>query len=143
MELDRIEALVTLMKEHGVAELELEDADTRVVVRFATGAVAPVVTAAAPAVVAPAAVGAAPPDVKGHTLESPMVGTFYRAPKPTSPPFCEVGDKVSKGQTLCIVEAMKLMNEIEADASGIVTEICVENAQPVQFGQPLFRIEPA
>ena len=143
MELERIEALMKLMKEHGVAELEYEDEAERLAVRFATAASAPVIQTM-PAMVgaaAPAPAGeAAPPQVEGHVVKSPMVGTFYRASKPGQPPFVEVGDRVSKGQTLCIVEAMKLMNEIEADVSGTVAEVCVENAQPVQFGQYLFRI---
>ncbi len=143
MELERIEALMKLMKEHGVAELEYEDEAERLAVRFATAASAPVIQAM-PAMVGAAASApageAAPPQVEGHVVKSPMVGTFYRASKPGQPPFVEVGDRVSKGQTLCIVEAMKLMNEIEADVSGTVAEVCVENAQPVQFGQSLFRI---
>lgn len=146
MELDRIEALMRLMKEHGVAELEYEDEAERLALRFATAAAAPLVQAAPVVAAAPAGPAAgsgdAPPKVEGHVVKSPMVGTFYRASKPDAPPFAEVGDKVSKGQTLCIVEAMKLMNEIEADASGVIAEICVENAQPVQFGQALFRIVP-
>jgi acetyl-CoA carboxylase biotin carboxyl carrier protein len=104
-------------------------------------AAAPVpVPAAAPA--APAA----PPkaaDKPGHVVTAPLVGTFYRAPSPESPPYVEVGAIVKKGQVLCIVEAMKLMNEIEAEVGGRVTEIFVQNATPVEFGQPLFRIEPA
>jgi acetyl-CoA carboxylase biotin carboxyl carrier protein len=82
-------------------------------------------------------------DKKGHIVTSPFVGTFYRSPAPDQPPFVEVGTVVRKGQVLCIVEAMKLMNEIESDVAGKVAEVLVENAQPVEFGQPLFRIEPA
>jgi acetyl-CoA carboxylase biotin carboxyl carrier protein len=77
----------------------------------------------------------------GHTLKSPMVGTFYRSPSPGSPSFVEIGQTVTKGQTLCIIEAMKLLNEIESDAAGIVKAILVENGQPVEYGQPLFVIE--
>jgi acetyl-CoA carboxylase biotin carboxyl carrier protein len=88
-----------------------------------------------------AAPPAAPAQPTGHTLKSPMVGTFYRAPSPGAPPFVEVGQSVSKGQTLCIIEAMKLLNEIESDASGTVKAILVENGQPVEYGQPLFLIE--
>jgi acetyl-CoA carboxylase biotin carboxyl carrier protein len=76
-------------------------------------------------------------------VTSPMVGTFYRAPAPDAPPYVEVGDRVSKGQTVCILEAMKLMNELECEVSGTIREICVENADPVEYGQVLFRIEPA
>ena len=83
------------------------------------------------------------PEKKGHVITSPFVGTFYRTPAPDQPPFVEVGSSVRKGQTLCIIEAMKLMNEIESEVGGKVAEILVENAQPVEFGQALFRIEPA
>jgi acetyl-CoA carboxylase biotin carboxyl carrier protein len=94
--------------------------------------------------VAQAAASAAPEnEKKGHLVASPFVGTFYRTPAPDQPSFVEVGSVVRKGQVLCIIEAMKLMNEIEADEPGKVTEILVENGQPVEFGQPLFRVEPA
>ncbi len=83
------------------------------------------------------------PEKKGHIITSPFVGTFYRTPAPDQPAFVDVGAPVRKGQTLCIVEAMKLMNEIESEVAGKVAEVLVENAQPVEFGQPLFRIEPA
>ena len=93
---------------------------------------------------APAAPASAPANEKpGHVVASPFVGTFYRTPAPDQPAFVEVGAVVLKGQTLCIIEAMKLMNEIEADEPGKITEILVENGQPVEFGQPLFRVEPA
>jgi acetyl-CoA carboxylase biotin carboxyl carrier protein len=97
---------------------------------------------AAPAALAPAP-GAKPEAKHGVVVTSPFVGTFYRAPSPDSPPFVDVGAVVKKGQVLCIVEAMKLMNEIEAEAPGKIAEIMVANATPVEFGQPLFRIEPA
>jgi len=83
----------------------------------------------------------APPDVDLHEITSPMVGTFYRAPSPDAKPFVEVGDQVSAGQVVCIVEAMKLMNEIQADADGVVTAILLENAKPVEYGQPLFKLK--
>jgi acetyl-CoA carboxylase biotin carboxyl carrier protein len=105
-------------------------------------AAAPVLHAA-PAAPAPAAPRAEKPEKPGALVTSPFVGTFYRAPSPESPPYVEVGAKVKKGQVLCIVEAMKLMNEIEAEVEGTVAEILVANATPVEFGQPLFRIEPA
>ncbi|HRE15213.1 MAG TPA: acetyl-CoA carboxylase biotin carboxyl carrier protein, partial [Usitatibacteraceae bacterium] len=89
----------------------------------------------------PAAEAATPAAPSGHTLKSPMVGTFYRSPSPGAPSFIEVGQAVTKGQTLCIIEAMKLLNEIESDASGVVKAILVENGQPVEYGQPLFVIE--
>jgi acetyl-CoA carboxylase biotin carboxyl carrier protein len=92
---------------------------------------------------APAAAAAPEGEKKGHLVNSPFVGTFYRTPAPDQPPFVELGSVVRKGQTLCIIEAMKLMNEIEADEPGKITEIFVENGQPVEFAQSLFRIEPA
>jgi len=88
-----------------------------------------------------AAAAAPAPEPAGHVLKSPMVGTFYRAPSPGAPAFVEIGQSVTKGQTLCIIEAMKLLNEIESDASGVVKAILVENGQPVEYGQPLFQIE--
>ncbi|HET9471573.1 MAG TPA: acetyl-CoA carboxylase biotin carboxyl carrier protein, partial [Usitatibacter sp.] len=90
---------------------------------------------------APATPAAAPEEPTGHTLKSPMVGTFYRAPSPGAPSFVEVGQSVTKGQTLCIIEAMKLLNEIESDVAGTVKAILVENGQPVEYGQPLFLID--
>jgi acetyl-CoA carboxylase biotin carboxyl carrier protein len=104
---------------------------------------APVPVALAPAPAAPAAkADAKPADKPGVVVNSPFVGTFYRAPSPDSPPFVDVGQTVKKGQTLCIVEAMKLMNEIESEVDGTVAEILVQNATPVEFGEPLFRIVP-
>ncbi len=103
-------------------------------------AAAPAVSA--PAAAAPAAAAASAAEKPGHVVTSPFVGTFYRTPAPDQPSFVEVGTVVKKGQVLCIIEAMKLMNEIEADVAGRVAEILVENAQPVEFGQALFRIEP-
>jgi acetyl-CoA carboxylase biotin carboxyl carrier protein len=91
----------------------------------------------------PTAPAASALEKKGHLITSPFVGTFYRNPSPDQPPFAEVGSVVRKGQTLCIIEAMKLMNEIESEVAGKVAEILVDNAQPVEFGQGLFRIEPA
>jgi len=120
-------------------------------VAAAPAAVAPLHVAAAVAapVPAPVVAGAAPkaaekaPEKPGHVVTSPFVGTFYRAPSPDSPAFADVGTVVKKGQVLCIVEAMKLMNEIEAEVDGKITEIFVLNATPVEFGEKLFRIEPA
>ena len=101
---------------------------------------APVAPASAP--LAPAAAAPAPP-AGTHILNSPIVGTFYRAPSPDAPSFCEIGSRVKKGQVLCIIEAMKLMNEIESDIDGVITEIYPQNAQAVEFGEPLFAIRPA
>jgi acetyl-CoA carboxylase biotin carboxyl carrier protein len=152
---DEVRKLIGILEEKNLAVFELEVEGLKV--KIARNAAVPA-PAAAPAPVAPAA--PAPPALgteaaqeaklqaaeiaKGHSLiVSPMVGTFYRAPDPTSAPFVDVGDTVKKGQTLCIIEAMKLMNEIEADIDGTIVEIYVENAKPVEFGQKLFSILPA
>ena len=143
MKPDKVEQILAMMKEFGVAELELEDGDHRLAVRMQGAAVvaapqpvAAVQQAAAPAAAPPAP--AAPP--AGEVVKSPMVGTFYRSPKPGAAPFAKVGDSVAVGATLCIIEAMKLMNEIESDVAGTIAEVLVEDGQPVQFGQPLFRV---
>jgi acetyl-CoA carboxylase biotin carboxyl carrier protein len=108
---------------------------------------APATTAITPASLPPAApapaAAAAPTAPPGHVVNSPIVGTFYRAASPDSPPFCEVGSRVKQGQVLCIIEAMKLMNEIESDIDGVITEIYPQNAQAVEFGEPLFAIRPS
>ena len=151
MDLRKLKTLIDLVAESGISELEVteENDKVRIVNKVQTVAVAaPVaapVVAAAPAPAAPAATAAEPatkpePVVEGTTVTSPMVGTFYRAPNPGAEPFVKVGDHVEAGQTLGIIEAMKLLNEIEAETSGTIKEICVENAQPVEFGQPLFII---
>jgi acetyl-CoA carboxylase biotin carboxyl carrier protein len=145
MDIDRLEALIKLMRENGVAELELEESGQRVGLKLAGAGVplaaAPLISAAPTATAAPTA-GSAPTPPVGHLIKAPMVGTFYRAPKPGQAPYVSKGDRVQKGQPLCIVEAMKLMNELESDVSGTVLEIMVENGKPVQFGQPLIRIQP-
>lgn len=151
MDLRKLKTLIDLVAESGISELEVteENDKVRIVNKVQTVAVAaPVaapVVAAAPTPAAPAATAAEPaakpePVVEGTTVTSPMVGTFYRAPNPGAEPFVKVGDHVEAGQTLGIIEAMKLLNEIEAETSGTIKEICVENAQPVEFGQPLFII---
>lgn len=154
MDLRKLKTLIDLVAESGISELEVteENDKVRIVnkVQTVTVASAPVVAAApapapAPAPAAPAAAPAAPaaaeePAVTGTPITSPMVGTFYRAPNPGAEPFVKVGDRVEVGQTLGIIEAMKLLNEIEAETAGVIKEICVENAQPVEFGQPLFII---
>jgi acetyl-CoA carboxylase biotin carboxyl carrier protein len=153
MDLDRIKALVNLVEESGIAELELSNRGETIRISKGGGMVvsapAPVAVPAAsnaPAAAPPTPAAAEPPAPRREGLRevaSPMVGTFYRAPSPDSDPYCRVGDTVEQGDVLCIVEAMKLMNEIEAEFSGIVREILVDNAQPVEFGQTLFLIEPA
>ena len=150
MDLRKLKTLIDLVAESGISELEVteENDKVRIVNKVQTVAVAAPAVADAPVVAAapaaaPAAAEAAPaaePVVEGKTVTSPMVGTFYRAPNPGAEPFVKVGDHVEAGQTLGIIEAMKLLNEIEAETSGTVKEICVENAQPVEFGQPLFII---
>ncbi len=144
MDLERIEALLKLMREYKVGEIAYEDEGLSVTVTMGGGAapaVAMAPVAAAPVHAAPEA-APAPAAPKGHVVKSPMVGTFYRSPKPGVPSFVEVGTKVKVGQVLCILEAMKLMNELESDVAGTVAEIYLGNASPVQFGQDLFRIIP-
>lgn len=151
MDLRKLKTLIDLVSESGVAELEITEGEDRVRIVNRNGA-APVqvhqpVTAAQPMPVPVPAPEAAPapapaaPQQTGTPLTSPMVGTFYRAPSPGADPFVKVGDTVKKGQVVCIIEAMKLLNEVEADMDGTVKEVCVENGQPVEFGQSLFIIE--
>ena len=154
MDLERIESLLKLLAEHDVSEFHFKDEAQTLRLRLGPppavasahlpGAVAAPVAMAAPAPAAAAA--SAPAEASGDeglvVVESPMVGTFYRSPSPGAPSFVEVGDSVGPGKTLCIVEAMKLMNEIEAEVAGTVVEIVADNAQPVQFGQALIKIRP-
>ena len=151
MDLRKLTTLIDLVSESGVAELEITEGEDRVRIVNRNGA-APVqvhqpVTVAQPMPVPVPAPEAAPapapaaPQQTGTPLTSPMVGTFYRAPSPGADPFVKVGDTVKKGQVVCIIEAMKLLNEVEADMDGTVKEVCVENGQPVEFGQSLFIIE--
>lgn len=141
MDLRKLKTLIELVETSGIGELEIQEGEERVrITRAAPPAPQPVVMQAGVAAVpaAPVAeVPAPPPEPEGHVLKSPMVGTFYRAATPGAKAFVEVGDTVQAGDTLCIIEAMKLMNEIEADQSGIVRQILAENGQPVEFGQPL------
>ena len=154
MDLRKLKKLIDLVQESGIGEIEITEGEEKVRICRQAPGVAPMMMApgmqpmqyaagagmpAAAPVAAPAP--AAPPEPKGHQLKSPMVGTFYRAPSPGAPPFIEVGQQVTKGQTLCIIEAMKLLNEIESDATGTVKAVLVENGQPVEYGQPLFTIE--
>ena len=146
---ERIREIVRIVQESGVAEIAIEESGMRVSVRRREEADAAAMPGApTPAPSAPTEQDIAPPSVDQPTdgvvrVEAPMVGTFYRAPSPGAPPFVEEGAVVSSGQTLCILEAMKLMNEIKADLDGTVRRINVENGQPVEFGQVLFEIEPA
>ncbi len=144
MDLRKLKTLIDLVAESGIAELEITEGEGKVrIVKFSQ-TVQPVAYApeAAPAPVAAAAPAApaAPVVPQGHTVKAPMVGTFYRAPNPGASPFVELGQSVKEGEPLCIIEAMKLLNEIEADKSGVIKEILVENGEPVEYGQPLFVI---
>lgn len=154
MDLRKLKKLIDLVEESGIAEIEVTEGEEKV--RITRSVAAPAVQTvyapavpvqAAPAAPAPSAAPAAPaapaPAVRdlSNAQKSPMVGTFYRAASPSTPAFVEVGQTVKAGDTLCIIEAMKLMNEIEAEKSGVVKEILVENGQPVEFGEPLFIIE--
>jgi acetyl-CoA carboxylase biotin carboxyl carrier protein len=151
MDLRKLKTLIDLVAESDIAELEVTEGESKVRIVKSSGAPqnqvvmmpqampqtisAPTApqAASAPAVVIPA-------EPEGHIVKSPMVGTFYRASSPGNPPFVEIGATVKEGETLCIIEAMKLLNEIDADASGVIKQILVENGQPVEFGQPLFVI---
>lgn len=153
MDIRKIKKLIELVEESGIAELEISEGEESVrisrtpanagypIMQQAYAAPAPQV--AAPVAAAPVAAepAAASNDISGHIVRSPMVGTFYRTPSPDAKPFIEVGQKVTAGETLCIVEAMKMMNQIEADKSGVVKAILVENGQPVEFDEPLVVIE--
>ena len=146
MDLRKLKTLIDLVAESGIAELEITEGEGKVrIVKFSQAvqpvAPAPVMQAAAD-VVAPAAapVPAAPAVPAGHVVKAPRVGTFYRAPNPGASPFVDVGQSVKEGEPLCIIEAMKLLNEIEADKTGVIKEILVENGEPVEYGQPLFVI---
>jgi acetyl-CoA carboxylase biotin carboxyl carrier protein len=150
MDLNKIKALLELLQDHDVSQFRYKDSDYSIQLGWgalpamAAPAAAAAVTAPATQVVPAAASDGSPSSLPpGHrAVESPMVGTFYRSPSPDSAVFVDVGTHVQQGTTLCIVEAMKLMNEIEAESAGTIVEILVDDAQPVQFGQPLFHIRP-
>ena len=160
MDLKDIKAIIDLMKKNSVSEFELEKEDFKIKLKRSPngGSVsavgfeeAPVVAYVPPAITAVqapggAAPGAAPaPAVAGTSeqeIKSPMIGTFYRAPSPEAGPYVEVGTEVNPDTVVCIIEAMKVMNEIKAEAKGVITQVLVENAKPVEFGQPLFKIRP-
>ena len=152
MDLRKLKKLIDLVEGSGIAELEVTEGEEKVkIVKGGTAgremvllspsaapALPQAAVAVAPQATAPAA--EAPTALEGHIVKSPMVGTFYRAGAPGAKPFVEVGDAVKAGQTICVIEAMKLMNEIEADKDGVVKAIMVENAQPVEYGEPLMMI---
>ncbi len=148
MDLRKLKTLIDLVSESNISELEITEAEGKVrivkageavPVQYVQGVAPTAVAAPVAAVAAPAP--AAAPAATGHVVKSPMVGTFYRASSPGAPSFVEIGSQVKEGQTVCIIEAMKILNEIEADKSGTVTQILGENGQAVEYGQPLFVIE--
>ena len=155
MDLRKLKKLIDLVQESGIGEIEITEGEEKVrisrqgpggaPIMMAAPAMQPMAMPAAAGTAAPAAAAppapAAPAEPQGHVVKSPMVGTFYRAPSPGAPSFAEVGQAVTKGQTICIIEAMKLLNEIAADATGTIKSILVENGQPVEYGQGLFVIE--
>ena len=156
MDLKDIKAIVDLMKKNALSEFELEHQDFKIKLKRGAGLPVPVamdesvaipytMAVGAPAVAAPAPAAAPVPaaaEPVGAEIKSPMIGTFYRAPSPESADYVEVGTEVNPDTVVCIIEAMKVMNEIKAETKGVITQILVENAKPVEFGQPLFRIRP-
>ncbi len=151
MDIRKVKKLIELLEESGIAEIEINEGEESVrISRYPTsGPAMPMMQqfAAAPAPVAAAPVAAEAestedtPAISGHTVKAPMVGTFYTAASPGAPVFCKIGDSVSEGDTVCIIEAMKILNQIEADKSGAIKQILIENAQPVEYDQALFIIE--
>jgi acetyl-CoA carboxylase biotin carboxyl carrier protein len=151
MDLRKLKTLIDLVSDSNVSELEITEAEGKVRIVKSMGVAAPVImqqaapvpVSAAPvaAPVAPVEAAVAPAASTGHTVKSPMVGTFYRSSSPGSAPFIQIGSVVKEGDTLCIIEAMKILNEIESDKSGTVTQILCENGQAVEYGQPLFIVE--
>lgn len=149
MDLRKLKTLIDLVSDSNVSELEITEAEGKVrIVKSAPTPVAMVTSVAAPVAAVPAPVAAAaapavlvPEAPAGHTVKSPMVGTFYRSSSPGSKAFVEIGSQVKEGETICIIEAMKILNEIEADKSGTITQILAQNGQAVEYGAPLFVIE--
>jgi acetyl-CoA carboxylase biotin carboxyl carrier protein len=148
MDLRKLKKLIDLVEESGIAELEITEGEEKVRIARTLPGTQPlvmqqpqqIVAAPAPVAAAPAAAPAAAAVPDGHVVKSPMVGTFYRSNSPGGKAFVDVGQSVAAGETLCIIEAMKLMNEIESDAAGTIKAILVENGQPVEYGEPLFVI---
>ena len=153
MDIRKVKKLIELLDESGIAEIEITEGEEAVrISRYPTGAAVAPVAVAAPAVpAAPAATAAAaqpaepaatgPAEEEGYLVSAPMVGTFYSASSPGAAPYVQVGDRVSEGDTLCIIEAMKMMNQIEADVAGVIKSIRVQNGEPVEYGQTLFVID--
>ena len=152
MDIRKVRALIELVQESGVAELEIKEGEETVrISRFPQGGMtvamppAPMMMPASPGGDAPKPAEATPlPPAKpsGHIVRSPMVGTFYRAPSPDAKPFVEIGQRVQSDTTVCIIEAMKMLNQIEAESAGVIIEVLVENGQPVEYDQPMFVISP-
>ena len=150
MDIRKIKKLIELIEASDIAEIEITEGEESVRINRYSQTAAPVMTAAPVAAIAAAPLANAPaiasapaaaPEISGHAVKSPMVGTFYRSASPGSAAFVEVGHSVKEGDTLCIIEAMKILNQIEADKSGTIKQILIENAQPVEYDQPLFIIE--
>ncbi len=146
MDIRKVKKLIELLEESDIAEIEIHEGEESVRISRASQIAVPAPVAApaaapvAAAAVAPVEEPAQPAEISGHQVKSPMVGTFYRAPSPEAKPFVEEGDQVSVGDTLCIVEAMKILNQIESDKAGTVKKILIENGEPVEFNQPMFII---
>jgi len=152
MELEQIKAIIEMMKENDLSEFSMESNGLKIRIKRGPEGIQQAVVSPPPAASAPAPVPVAPipavppppaaPAVECKHITSPMVGTFYRAPSPDSPPYVEVGSEVNEETVVCIIEAMKVMNEIKAECKGVITEILAENAKPVEFGQKLFAVRP-
>ena len=144
MELEKIRALATLMEENDLSTLKLCEGEDKLVLHRAVALSVPIPVTSVPhapaSAAAPPEAPLAPPAPAGDTLDAPLVGCVYLSPSPEAPPFVKVGDQVKKGQVLCIVEAMKVMNEYPSPKDGVIAEICVENGQLVEYGQPMFRL---
>ena len=147
MELDQIQAIITMMKENDLAEFSMEQDGLKIHIKCSPESAQPTVTVSGPVVATAAAapVTAPIPDLSAEDLKyitSPMVGTFYRAPAPEAPPYVEIGKAVEEDTVVCIIEAMKVMNEIKAETKGVITEVLADNSKPVEFGQKLFVVKP-
>lgn len=149
MDIRKVKKLIELLEESGIAEIEIKEGEESVrISRMSSGAVvaqpalyAPSIPAPVAAAVAASPAATAPATSADHSIQAPMVGTFYSAPAPGAKPFVQIGDEVKVGQVLCIIEAMKMMNQIESDRAGKITSVLVQNGDPVEFGQPLFSIQ--
>jgi len=149
MDIRKVKKLIELLEESGIAEIEIHEGEESVRISRNSQTAPAMIAAPAPVAMAPAPAAAAPAPAaesdsgipSGHQVTSPIVGTFYRSPSPTAKSFVEVGQSVNIGDTLCIIEAMKIMNQIEADKAGVIKAVLAENGEPVEYGQPLFVIE--